>query len=153
MKSYHVLNVSFVGPFTRCDEPDCTAQHTTFYGSPSAPTPSADDFQESWRHRHLMDLDGAAFSGRFLPFLRSGSLPYRAALFRTWWEERVHPWTHYVPLDVRLEEEDLRGVLRYFGGAEGAGHAEEIAVAGQRWAQKALRKADMQVYMFRLLLE
>ncbi|KAI0183255.1 hypothetical protein EV127DRAFT_447647 [Xylaria flabelliformis] len=145
------LNVSFVGPFTRCDERDCTAQHRTFYGSPSAPAPSADDFQESWRHRHLIDLDGAAFSGRFLPFLRSGSLPYRAALFRTWWEERVHPWTHYVPLDVRLE--DLRGVLRYFGGAEGAEHAEEIAVAGQRWAHKALRKVDMQVYMFRLLLE
>ncbi|KAI1737913.1 hypothetical protein F4680DRAFT_427450 [Xylaria scruposa] len=145
------LNVSFVGPFTRCDERDCTAQHTTFYGSPSAPTPLADDFQESWRHRHLIDLDGAAFSGRFLPFLRSSSLPYRAALFRTWWEERVHPWTHYVPLDMRLD--DLQGVLRYFGGAEGAGHAEEIAVAGQRWAQKALRKADMQVYMFRLLLE
>ncbi|KAI0449116.1 hypothetical protein F5B21DRAFT_495310 [Xylaria acuta] len=145
------LNVSFVGPFTRCDERDCTAEHTTFYGSAAAPAPSADDFQESWRHRHLIDLDGAAFSGRFLPFVRSGSLPYRAALFRTWWEERVHPWAHYVPLDVRLE--DLWGALRYFGGAEGAGHAEEIAVAGQQWAQKALRREDMQVYMFRLLLE
>ncbi|KAI0466930.1 hypothetical protein F4859DRAFT_495751 [Xylaria cf. heliscus] len=145
------LNVSFVGPFTRCDERDCTAEHTTFYGSASAPAPTADDFQETWRHRHLIDLDGAAFSGRFLPFVRSGSLPYRAALFRTWWEERVHPWAHYVPLDLRLE--DLRGVLRYFGGAEGARHAEEIAVAGQRWARKALRREDMQVYMFRLLLE
>ncbi|KAI8950539.1 hypothetical protein F4801DRAFT_548895 [Xylaria longipes] len=145
------LNVSFVGPFSRCDEGDCTAEHTTFYGSPSAQPPSSDDFQESWRHRHLIDLDGAAFSGRFLPFVRSGSLPYRAALFRTWWEERVHPWAHYVPLDVRLE--DLRGALRYFGGAEGAGHAEDIAATGQAWAQKALRREDMQVYMFRLLLE
>lgn len=81
----------------------------------------------------------------------SGSLPYRAALFRTWWEERVHPWAHYVPLDLRLD--DLWNVLRYFGGTEGAGHAEEMAAAGQRWARKALRREDMQVYMFRLLLE
>ncbi|KAH8162738.1 hypothetical protein CIB48_g5508 [Xylaria polymorpha] len=145
------LNISFVGSFTRCDERDCTAEHTTFYGSASAQPPSADDFQESWRHRHLIDLDGAAFSGRFLPFVLSGSLPYRAALFRTWWEERVHPWAHYVPLDLRLD--DLWNVLRYFGGTEGAGHAEEMAAAGQRWARKALRREDMQVYMFRLLLE
>ncbi|KAI0096170.1 hypothetical protein GGR51DRAFT_49282 [Nemania sp. FL0031] len=146
------VNVSFVGSFSRCAARDCTAEHVTFYGSPSAEPPAAHDFHESWQHRHLVDLDGAAFSGRFLPFLRSASLPYRAALFRTWWEERVHPWKHYVPLDLRLG--DFWPALRYFGGAgAGAGDARQIAEAGQRWAGKALRKEDMQVYMFRLLLE
>ncbi|KAI0189276.1 hypothetical protein F4808DRAFT_445564 [Astrocystis sublimbata] len=145
------FNVSFVGLFTRCDGRDCVAEHTTFYGSAAANPPESHDFQESWRHRHLVDLDGAAFSGRFLPFLRSASLPYRAALFRTWWEERVHPWAHYVPLDVRLE--DLGGVLRHFGSEDGAPQAKEIADEGQKWARKALRREDMQVYMFRLLLE
>ncbi|KAI0399757.1 hypothetical protein F4802DRAFT_588121 [Xylaria palmicola] len=144
------LNVSFVGSFSRCDERDCTAEHVTFYGSSSAEPPASLDFQESWQHRHLIDLDGAAFSGRFLPFVRSASLPYRAALFRTWWEERLHPWVHYVPLDLRLG--DLLPALDYFGGA-GAGKAQEMAEAGSQWAQKALRKEDMQVYMFRLLLE
>ncbi|KAH8645510.1 hypothetical protein BX600DRAFT_391192 [Xylariales sp. PMI_506] len=145
------VNVSFVGDFSRCDEPDCTHQHTVFYGSPTAKTPSSVNFQEHWHHRHLMDLDGAGFSGRFLSFLRSGSLPYRAALFRTWWEERVHPWRHFVPIDVRLG--DLQRVLSYFGGREGDAQAQKIAMDGSEWAKKALRKEDMQVYMFRLLLE
>lgn len=144
------VNVSFVGQFSRCDGRDCNAEHTTFYGSPTAePAPSV-DFQEHWRHRHLIDLDGAAFSGRFLPFLKSASLPYRAALFRTWWEERVHPWQHFVPLDVRLN--DLWSVIGYFGG-KGDQEGELIARQGSEWAKKALRKEDMRVYMFRLLLE
>jgi hypothetical protein len=145
------VNVSFVGVFRRCDERDCAAEHNIFYGSPSTESAPSLDFEEHWYHRHLVDLDGAAFSGRFLPFLRSASLPYRAALFRTWWEERVHPWRHYVPLDVRLHE--LWDLVAYFGGKSGNEEAQEIAQEGSDWAQKALRKEDMQVYMFRLLLE
>ncbi|KAI1799609.1 glycosyltransferase family 90 protein [Daldinia bambusicola] len=144
------VNVSFVGNFNRCDERDCKAEHTTFYGSSTAEPPPSLDFQEHWHHRHLIDLDGAAFSGRFLPFLKSGSLPYRAALFRTWWEERVHAWRHFVPLDVRLG--DLWGAVSYLGGP-GLADADEIAQAGRDWALQSLRKEDMQVYMFRLLLE
>ncbi|KAI1390416.1 glycosyltransferase family 90 protein [Hypoxylon trugodes] len=144
------VNVSFVGNFNRCDDRDCAAEHITFYGSPAAEPPPSLDFQEHWRHRHLIDLDGAAFSGRFLPFLKSASLPYRAALFRTWWEERVHAWRHFVPLDVRLS--DLWGAVGYLGGP-GLAEADEIAQAGREWAFQSLRKEDMQVYMFRLLLE
>ncbi|OTB07477.1 glycosyltransferase family 90 protein [Hypoxylon sp. CI-4A] len=144
------VNVSFVGDFNRCDERDCTAEHTTFYGAPTVKPPPSLDFQEHWYHRHLIDLDGAAFSGRFIPFLKSGSLPYRAALFRTWWEERVHTWRHFVPLDVRLG--DLWDAVSYLGGP-GLGESEEIARAGQDWSLRSLRKEDMQVYMFRLLLE
>ncbi|ETS88268.1 hypothetical protein PFICI_02096 [Pestalotiopsis fici W106-1] len=143
-------NVSFVGQFERCDERDCAAEHTTFYRNAySDPAPSV-DFQEHWKFRHLVDLDGAAFSGRFIPFLKSASLPYRAALFRTWWEERVHPWRHFVPVDVRLNE--LWNVVAYLSGG-GKKHAEVIAREGGEWAKKALRKEDMRVYMFRLLLE
>ncbi|KAI1638480.1 hypothetical protein F4809DRAFT_659831 [Biscogniauxia mediterranea] len=147
-----IVNVSFVGDFTRCDGRDCAAQHTTFYGSAAAPPPPSIGFQDSWHHRHLVDFDGAAFSGRFLPFLASASLPYRAALFRTWWEERVHAWRHFVPLDVRLT--DFWPAMGYFAGTGGGEReAREIADAGREWAKRALRKEDMQVYMFRLLLE
>ncbi|KAK6948049.1 hypothetical protein Daesc_009813 [Daldinia eschscholtzii] len=149
-ENHLTVNVSFVGNFNRCDERDCKAEHITFYGSSTAEPPPSVDFQEHWRHRHLIDLDGAAFSGRFLPFLKSGSLPYRAALFRTWWEERVHAWRHFVPLDVRLG--DLWGAVSYLGGP-GLADADEIAQAGRDWALQSLRKEDMQVYMFRLLLE
>lgn len=145
-----LVNVSFVGNFSRCDERDCASEHAEFYGSPIVQPPTPLDFQEHWYHRHLVDLDGAGFSGRFLPFLKSASLPYRAALFRTWWEERVHPWRHFVPLDVRLH--DLWTVLDFFGGP-GSKEGERIAKEGREWANMALRKEDMRVYMFRLLLE
>ncbi|KAI0104050.1 glycosyltransferase family 90 protein [Hypoxylon sp. NC0597] len=150
IENHLTVNVTFVGKFNRCDDRDCTAEHITFYGSPTAEPPPSLDFQEHWRHRHLIDLDGAAFSGRFLPFLKSASLPYRAALFRTWWEERVHAWKHFVPLDVRLG--DLWSAVNYLGGP-GLLEANEIAQAGRDWALRSLRKEDMQVYMFRLLLE
>ncbi len=35
----------------------------------------------------------------------------------------------------------------------GASVGEEVALQGRDWALRALRKEDMQVYMFRLLLE
>ncbi|KAI1810499.1 glycosyltransferase family 90 protein [Poronia punctata] len=143
-------NISFVGNFNRCEERECLSEKVTFYGSADAEPPESVDFQECWQHRHLVDLDGAGFSGRFLPFVQSSSLPYRAALFRTWWEERIHPWKHYVPLDLRLD--DFWDVVNYFGGV-GAKDGEAIAQAGKTWANQALRKEDMQVYLFRLLLE
>ena len=174
------INVSFVGKFaTKCDRPNCRAQTLAFYGAPEVENPPGGmDFQEHWAHRHLVDLDGAGFSGRFIPFLKSRSLVYRVSLFRTWYDERVHAWQHYVPLDVSLGL-DLWGLFEMLVGVEersgetetstedtgydnaGGYNAngqpmsagEKIALGGREWARKALRKEDMQVYMFRLLLE
>ncbi|PSR79127.1 hypothetical protein BD289DRAFT_442901 [Coniella lustricola] len=205
------VNVSFVGPFTRCHEQDCRAATDTFYSGPLSssssshlattnphrlhqpptmpPTgPASIDFQAHWSYRHLIDLDGAGFSGRFIPFVRSNSAVYRATIFRTWYDERVFPWTHYVPLDVSLR--GVWGVLDFVRGwavgpasdASDASEASEareelkpftsgphnhhhhhqhhltrldesIAHQGSDWARRALRREDMQVYMFRLLLE
>lgn len=66
-------------------------------------------------------------------------------------------------MDVRLH--GLFSTLAYFMGAasptgsvegimkESLGAGEEIAEAGRAWAGKVLRKEDMEIYMFRLLLE
>ncbi|KAF6844604.1 capsular associated protein [Colletotrichum musicola] len=140
------FDVGFVGEWNKCHQADCQAERDTF--------PSKDPvlFRDHWRYRHLMDLDGAGFSGRFIPFLRSRSLVYRTGVFRTWLAERVHAWRHYVPVDVRLHE--LRGLLWYFGADyEGRIQAGKIADEGREWAARALRKEDMRIYMFRLLLE
>ncbi|KMU82037.1 hypothetical protein CISG_09348 [Coccidioides immitis RMSCC 3703] len=111
-------------------------------------------------------MDGAGFSGRFLPFLRSRSLPFRTALFRQWLDSRLTPWLHFVPQDLRLH--DFYSTLAYFAGARELdengktrktimkAHEHEgrqIAEEGKKWAEKALRKEDMEIYMFRLLLE
>ncbi|KAF3764109.1 family 90 glycosyltransferase [Cryphonectria parasitica EP155] len=146
-----VIDVSFAGEFGRCDKPDCIAETTHFYGSPDAEIPGNVPFDTAWQHRHLVDLDGAAFSGRFPAFVASDSLPYRTALWQAWWEDRIHAFVHFVPVDVRLVR-DLWKLIRFFG-SDGEAEGKKIAEAGAKWAAKAMRKEDMQIYMFRLLLE
>lgn len=158
------LDIAIVNGIARAWDNDGAAQDAEFHFAP--PT----DFQDHWRYRYLFDMDGAGFSGRFLPFLQSHSLPFRAGIFRSWWDSRLTAWRHFVPIDVRLH--GLLSTLVYFTGtpgfdATGEAHGgsregemkariekgEEIAEAGREWAAKVLRKEDMQVYMFRLLLE
>ena len=60
-----------------------------------------------------------------------------------------------------VEEEiaDIYGIMEYFIGNDNvglAGHddvAEKIATEGKEWTERVLRKEDMQIYVFRLLLE
>lgn len=151
-------DVHIVDFIARCGGPDCEAQAQEF-----APLATPSDFQSHWSYRYLLDLDGAGFSGRFLPFLHSRSLPFKAALFREWYDSRLTPWLHFVPLDLRGH--GFWSTLAYFMGWEGrAGggvvgapahekEAEVIAEKGREWAGRVLRKEDMEIYFFRLLLE
>ncbi|EXJ67310.1 uncharacterized protein A1O5_09323 [Cladophialophora psammophila CBS 110553] len=150
-------DIAIVDFIARCGGKDCTDQSQEF--NLVSPT----DFQAHWRYRFLFDLDGAGFSGRFLPFLYSHSLPFKTALFREWYDSRLTAWLHFVPQDIRLH--DVWSSLAYFAGVNGTmfGHkiwwkphlkeAEMIAEAGRDWAAKVLRKEDMECYFFRLLLE
>ncbi|CAF9942148.1 hypothetical protein IMSHALPRED_003385 [Imshaugia aleurites] len=153
------LDIAIVDGIARAWDNDGAAQDAEFGFAP--PT----DFQDHWRYRYLMDVDGAAYSGRFLPFLQSRCVPFRAAIFRSWWDARLTAWKHFVPVDVRLH--GLLSTLAYFTGMAdpagdgkgvvltkgNAGAAEMIAEAGREWAGKVLRKEDMEIFMFRLLLE
>lgn len=150
------LNISLVSEIVRAWDSDGAAQLAEFPLSPPI------DFQHHWRYRYLFDTDGAGFSGRFLPFLQSRSLPFRAGIFRTWYDARLTAWKHFVPVDIRLH--GLMATLEYFAGTEQPGNGgvglegdvasgERIAEAGREWAGRVLRKEDMEVYLFRLLLE
>ncbi|EOD53196.1 putative capsular associated protein [Neofusicoccum parvum UCRNP2] len=153
-------DISFAS-IARCAEPTCGDERAHFGVNPGE---AKTDFQTHWQHRLLLDADGAGFSGRFLAFLHSRSLPLKVApLFREWWHGRVSPWLHFVPLDPRLQ--GLWATAAFFQGfkAEVAGKEVEmaprekegrrIAEEGREWAGKALRAEDMEVYFFRLLLE
>lgn len=151
-------DVRFVNEIVRCGGKDCDEQTVEFGLTSSA------DFQSHWQYKYLVDLDGAGFSGRFLPFLQSRSLPFKAALFREWYDSRLIPWLHFVPLDLRLH--GMWSTFAYFAGMQGRDstgrsrywkahdrEAELIAESGREWSKKALRKEDMEIYFFRLLLE
>ena len=136
---------------------DCTDQEAEFGLVPPS------EFQDHWQYRYLFDLDGAGFSGRFLPFLQSKSLPFKTALFREWYDDRLTAWRHFVPQDLRLH--GMWSTLAYFAGVDGKVNGQEmrmsahlkegemIAEEGRKWAGQVLRKEDMEIYFFRLLLE
>ena len=157
-----VLNMQtdmhIVEKITRCGGEDCGVQAEELGAAERL------EFQDHWNYRYLFDMDGAGFSGRFLPFLQSHSVPFRTGLFRQWFDSRLTPWRHFVPIDIRLH--GLWSTLAYFAGIEVEqdgetitvmkAHDEEgmlIADEGKAWAEKVLRKEDMEIYFFRLLLE
>jgi hypothetical protein len=116
--------------------------------------------KEMYTYKYLPDIDGNSFSGRYRAFLLSTSLPIKATVYKEWHDTRLIPWAHFVPMDSLYM--DFYGILSYFIGddEEGEGkyrghdaQAERIAMDGKWWAEKVLRREDMQVYMLRLLLE
>lgn len=130
----------------QCDPGDCDAQ-VNFFGLADQAKQHA-----AWAYKHLLDLDGNAFSGRFYAFLQSRSLIFKMALFREWHYEWLKPWLHYVPLSLRGDEwlEATRFLAR---DGVGSKHAETIAAESREWANKVLRNEDLEAWFFRLLLE
>lgn len=116
---------------------------------------------QQFNYKYLPDIDGNSFSGRYRAFLLSTSLPIKATIYREWHDSRLIAWKHFIPMDNRFT--DYYGILEYFRGVEGSGGSEgvpghdesakKIAYDGRDWAKRVLRKEDMQIYVFRLLLE
>ena len=130
----------------QCDIHDCLDMGNQLGHHPLEPQSNA------WRHRYLLDMDGNALSGRFYALLQSRSLPLKVAFFREWHSHRIFPWKHFVPLSSSTAE--YAEILRYFEeDAEGQQIAKDLAAQGRDWATRTLRRQDMEVYMFRLLLE
>ncbi|KAL2201476.1 glycosyltransferase family 90 protein [Corynascus similis CBS 632.67] len=153
----------------QCDPGDCDAQRAFFEVKDYAKQ------EDALKYRHVLDLDGNAFSGRFYALLHSRSLVYKWAIFREWHYEWLRPWVHFVPLS--LHGDDWLEVVRFFASSadgkgnkekgaggkdaeevpeirkEGDEEAERMALRGREWAQKALRNEDLEVWFFRLLLE
>lgn len=160
-----IIDVKF-SHIGQCDPGDCDAQREFFYVAERV------DGQDAWYYKHLLDMDGNAFSGRFYSFLKSRSLTYKMAVFREWHNEWLKPWVHYIPLSL-IGDEHL-DLVRWFSGVKiskadrdarkeadkggngdslGEKKAREIAQRSTEWSGKALRNVDFEVWFFRLLLE
>ena len=155
-----------------CIPEECPFYADVFSWKPSVPLTA------QFRSKYLIDVDGHSFSGRWRAFLESRSLAFKATIFREWHDSRLFAWRHFVPVDNRYEE--IYTLLTYFigYGTDGVASAEmpeslegdddrnakvymprhdevakQLAMQGREWAQRALRREDMEVYMFRLLIE
>lgn len=153
-------DISYASPSGPCDSPNCQlVVQERFPLKARAENPVA-------TNRYIMVLDTSdGPSPDTLAILRSNSVPFISSIFREWFTERLMPWTHFVPIDLRYH--GLHSTLAYFEGLKGKGKingrestmesktadARWIAEQGKKWAGKAVRREDMEVYMFRLLLE
>ncbi|RPA98100.1 hypothetical protein L873DRAFT_1051969 [Choiromyces venosus 120613-1] len=119
---------------------------------------------DQFLNKYLPDIDGHSFSGRWHAWLKSRSLGIKATIFREWHDSRLFAWQHFVPMDNRFD--DFYTIITYFiglgnrlGGGGGAyipthdSAGKRLAGQGREWAAKVLRKEDIEVYMFRLMLE
>ena len=141
----NLIDVKFSG-VGQCDPIDCREQEEFFHVAPFA------DMQSTWHNKHLLDMDGNAFSARFYALMRSKSLVYKMAVFREWHDEWLVPWLHYIPLSLNGQEH--LETLRFFAEDEqGMIMAERLARSKREWAHKVLRREDMETWFFRLLLE
>ncbi|RXG49503.1 hypothetical protein VDGE_06808 [Verticillium dahliae] len=150
-----------VSSYPSCEDAGCAAARLEF-GEKGEEGESGEPLK--YRYVLLLDDDSSP-PKRLMQTLRSGSVPVLSSIFRTWCTERLLPWVHFVPVDIRFQA--LHSTLAYFTGLEGrvpvngreikfegrVSDAKWIATAGRQWADKALRREDMEVYLFRLLLE
>jgi hypothetical protein len=151
------FEIGFTPTAPACQDLDCEVA-TRKFGTREPP--------DTFNHRYVMILDhDLGPSPDTIRAIRSESVPFVATIFREWYTERILPWVHFVPIDIRFQA--LHSSLAYFTGLKDRGKlngrevdmpgghddAKWIASQGKSWAKKALRKEDMEIYLFRLLLE
>lgn len=177
-----------------------------YFGVTDAPGNLTSELASKSKYAMLLDDNGGDDQGEFTKVLESGRLAIKSSVYKQWYDDRVVPWAHFVPVDTTLV--DLYGVMEYFLGTSTKGKGEyaharvelpkhdhhfqiphadrettqrrevtvesrsakdsrgdevtndghdgaarKIAEAGQAWAAKVLRKEDMSIFMYRLLLE
>lgn len=149
-----------LGDYSACEGNSCGLVRQVYGELGTDPDPM--------EHRYVLLLDeDDGPSPQLVPMLRSLVVPFVSTIFQTWYTERLMPWLHYVPVDPRYHA--LHTTLAFFSGTQGRGgqtggargmemkphlgEAEFIARQGQKWADKALGQREMEVYLFRLLLE
>ncbi|KAL9060031.1 MAG: hypothetical protein Q9162_000881 [Coniocarpon cinnabarinum] len=105
--------------------------------------------ERHFHYKYLPDIDGNGMSPRFRQFLKSNSLPIKSTIYKEWHDDRLVPWKHFVPMDNTYM--DFYSIMEYLLGHDR--RAQRIAEDGKRWADRVLRKEDMLVYVYRLVLE
>ncbi|KAI0198891.1 glycosyltransferase family 90 protein [Astrocystis sublimbata] len=122
------------------------------YVNPYLHTVSGIPMKEQYAYKYMPDVDGNSFSARFRGFLLSTSLPIKASIYAEWHDDRLVPWLHFAPMDNTFR--DLYAILDYFSrDANGDRAANFIAEEGRAWSNRVLRREDMLLYVWRLLLE
>ncbi|GAA5987354.1 hypothetical protein JCM5350_005637 [Sporobolomyces pararoseus] len=151
--SQKYFDFAFVGESpTQCDDAEiCKEFEKQFIWDQEFMEPETQN-----EYKYVIDVDGNGWSGRFHRLMSTNSLVLKSTIFPEWYSDMIQPWLHYVPIST--DYKDLWTVMAFFKGDQnGKGNhdhmAKEIAYNGKEWTEKHWRWVDMEIYMWRVLLE
>jgi Glycosyl transferase family 90 len=129
----------------QCEKEACDEMNLRFHSE-------KEPLSASFGSKYAIDIDGNTFSGRYYRLLKSKSCVLKLTVFREWHDDRLVPWVHYIPVSTGAEElgELVRFLIEDDVGKE---IGRRIADQGRTWANKVLRRTDMEIAFFRLLIE
>ena len=117
-------------------------------------TSGTEERNDVYKHKYVLDLDGESMSCRFYQLLGSNSVVLKQTLWSEYHDDRLIPWIHYVPLDLRVENNELPMLIDFFNNhPQGSATAAKIAAASRAWTETTLRPIDVALYYARLLIE
>ncbi|KAJ7268219.1 glycosyl transferase family 90-domain-containing protein [Mycena haematopus] len=105
--------------------------------------------EDAYHYKYLLDIDGNAFSGRFLGLLRSGSLVFKATVFEEYFNDWLRPFEHYIP--VLPDYSDLLEKLEWATSHDA--EARMIQERGREISQRLMTDGQNDCYFFLVLLE
>lgn len=79
----------------QCDEIQCL-EMTEYFGIDDKPDP----FDEVYKHRFQLDIDGNVFSRRFYSLMFSKSTVLKQTWQQEYFDEWLFPWVHYIPVSM-----------------------------------------------------
>ncbi|KAJ3223298.1 Glycosyltransferase Family 90 domain containing protein [Chytriomyces hyalinus] len=107
------------------------------------------DFKSTLKFKYLLVVDGHTWPGRLQGFLQTNSVVLYNGVFTDWWNARLKPWEHYVPIQVDFSdlEEKLEWLLR------NDDKARQISVNAQILAKQMSRYDEAMCYTGLLMTE
>ncbi|CAE6516718.1 unnamed protein product [Rhizoctonia solani] len=148
------MDVSLIGPPAQCD--DSEVDHTCQTMAESLSWGKETGWDAGLSNKFLLDIDGNGWSSRFQRLLTSGAVVLKMTIFPEWNSDWLIPYYHYVP--IQTDYSDLYDTLAFFAGTPDGlpGHddlAKKIGSQAHKFTTEQWRPEDMQVYIYRLLLE
>ncbi|KAJ3237237.1 Glycosyltransferase Family 90 domain containing protein, partial [Chytriomyces hyalinus] len=107
------------------------------------------DFNPTLKFKYLLVVDGHTWPGRLQKFLQTNSVVLYNGVFTDWWNARLKPWVHYVPIQVDFS--DLEEKLEWLIANDDK--AKQIAVNAQSLVKQMSRYDEAMCYTGLLMTE
>lgn len=131
---------------------DICAGSACFEEKQALPVGKGENRSAGYGSKFLFDVDGMGRTERYYRLLGSRSTVFKQTMYQEWHDDRIVPWVHFVPVSLGMGE--LPEILNFMAKDEkGQVIAKNIADAGRRWQQTALREEDMDLAFLRIMLE